>query len=151
MSKLHVGKSKWRKGVYKPLNPQKYKGSNVIIFRSQWEFRVMRQFDMNDNILEWISEQPLIPYMNPNTNTVWNYHPDFLIRAKTPTGIKTILIELKPKKQTIAPVISKGKQQKTILYEAMAWNMNKAKWTAAKAFCDRHGWDFKILTEDDIF
>jgi hypothetical protein len=151
MSITHVGKSKWRKGVYKPFNPHKYKGGDAIIFRSQWEFRVMRWLDLSENVIEWISEQPLIPYLNPNTGTVWQYHPDFLVRVKTQTGMKTQLIEIKPKKQTIPPVVTEGKRRKTILTEMATWNMNKAKWKAAKSYCDSHGWEFKILTEDDIF
>jgi hypothetical protein len=151
MSISHIGKSKWRKGVYKPINPQKYKGCDVIIFRSQWEYRFMRWLDLSPNVIEWISEQPLIPYINPNTNTVWQYHPDFLINVKTKTGTKIQLIEIKPYKQTIPPTITEGKRRTTILKEAQTWAQNNEKWKAAKLYCDHRGWEFKILTENEIF
>jgi hypothetical protein len=151
MSRSHVGKSKWRKSVYTPLNPEKYKGSAQIITRSQWEYRFCRFLDLNENIVAWVSEQPLVPYHNPNTNTTWNYHPDFVIQIKTPSGIKTQMIEIKPKKQTVPPVASSGKRKSTILHESMTWKMNCAKWEAAKIYCKQRGWEFKILTEDNIF
>lgn len=151
MSKSHIARSGWRKGVYNPINPEKYKGGKAIIFRSQWEFRMMRYLDLSTNVLEWISEEPLIPYMNPNTGTVWQYHPDFLIKVKTPSGYKIQLIEIKPYKQTIPPVLSDGKRRTTMLREAQTWDQNKAKWHAAKAYCDSHGWEFKILTEKELF
>jgi hypothetical protein len=150
MSISHVGKSNWRKSVYVPINPNKYKGGQQIITRSTWEYRFCRFLDLNESVIEWMSEQPLIPYQNPNTGTVWNYHPDFTIRIKTQDGVKTQMIEIKPKKQT-RPPITEGKRKKTVIYEALAWRLNTAKWAAAKSYCDQHGWEFKILTEDDIF
>ena len=96
-------------------------------------------------------EKPLYTYLNPNTGTVWNYHPDFLIRIKTQSGIEIQMIEIKPKKQTIQPVFSNGKRKSTMLKEAQTWAMNQAKWKNAKDYCDQRGWKFKILTEDDIF
>lgn len=146
----HLTNKKWRKSIYVPINPMKYKGNAQIITRSAWEYRFCRFLDTNENVLEWISEQPLIPYMNPNTNTVWNYHPDFLIKIKTNNGIKVQMIEIKPKKQTIPP-ITKGKKQKTILYEAQTWVQNCAKWNAARKFCETRGWEFKIMTENELF
>jgi len=150
MSNSHISNKKWKKNIYKPINIGKYKGSKLPVTRSTWEYRFCRFLDMNPNILEWISEEPLIPYMNPNTGTRWNYHPDFTISIKTQNGIKTQMIEIKPKKQTMQPT-TEGKRQKTILYEALAWRLNSAKWHAAKAYCDSHGWEFKILTEKELF
>jgi hypothetical protein len=151
MSKTHVSKKGWRKGIYNPINPKKYLGKDLIVYRSQWEFRMMRFLDLNENVVAWISEQPLIPYINPNTNTQWNYHPDFVIKIKTPTGFKTQMIEIKPKKQTIPPVITEGKRKSTIIKEQMTWAMNKAKWVNAKQYCQSRGWEFVILTEDNLF
>lgn len=149
MSITHTASKMWRKGVYAPKFPSKYKGSSTPIFRSQWEYRFMRFLDFNDNVIEWISEEPLIPYHNPNTGTTWNYHPDFLIKLRTQTGVKIQLIEIKPKKQTMPP--KTDGRRSTVIRETMMWNMNQAKWTAAKKYCDSHGWEFKILTEKDLF
>ena len=61
------------------------------------------------------------------------------------------MIEIKPYKETIEPIVNKRKAKKTILYEKKTWETNKRKWSAAKAYCDRKGWKFKIVTEKDIF
>ena len=61
------------------------------------------------------------------------------------------MLEVKPYKQTIAPKVTPGKRQKTILTEAQNWAVNKAKWAAAKNYCDSRGWEFKILTEKELF
>jgi hypothetical protein len=150
MSSTHIGRSKWRKSIYQPHNPGKYKGSKFPVVRSEWERRFARFLDFNASVLEWTSEEPAIPYMNPNTGTQWNYYPDFLIKIKTQTGIEVQLIEIKPKKQTFQP-ITEGKRQKTIIHEALTWRMNTAKWAAARSYCESRGWKFKILTEDNLF
>jgi hypothetical protein len=151
MLTTHITNKKWKKNIYKPINQNKYKGSQYPVARSGWEYKMCRFLDLNENVIEWISEQPLIPYLNPNTGTTWNYYPDFLIKVKTSTGIKIQLIEIKPKKQTVPPIVTAKKKKKTILTEAATWSVNKAKWAAAKIYCSQRGWDFKILTEDDIF
>jgi hypothetical protein len=130
----------------------KYKGTALPVCRSRWEYRFCRFLDFNENVIEWISEEPKIPYLNPNTNTMWNYHPDFVIRVKTLSGPpRTQMVEIKPKKQTVPPIVTKGKHQRTILYEACTWRQNCAKWEAARAYCASRGWEFKILTEDNLF
>jgi hypothetical protein len=65
-------------------------------------------------------------------------------------GIKTMLIEVKPKKQCSEPKKPK-KQSRNYLYEAQTWITNCAKWKAAKEAATNRGWEFKILTEDDLF
>ena len=54
------------RGRYIPSKPQKYKGdSSNIIYRSLWERKFMVYCDRNDNILEWGSEEIIIPYRSP--------------------------------------------------------------------------------------
>ena len=56
------------KGIYRPSNPKKYKGdSKNIIYRSLWERKFMNYCDLNENILEWASEEFWIPYLDPTT------------------------------------------------------------------------------------
>ena len=50
------------KGFYKLKNPNKYNGSHPIIFRSSWEYSVMKWLDENLNILKWGSETVIVPY-----------------------------------------------------------------------------------------
>jgi hypothetical protein len=139
------------KSRFKPSYPQKYKGdSNNIICRSSWERRFCNWCDLNENILEWGSEEFWIPYKSPVDNRVHRYFPDFIIKVKESTGqIKTYVIEVKPKKQTIQPKEPKRKT-KSWLYEMKTYAVNQAKWKAAKEFCDDRLIEFKIITENEL-
>ena len=53
-------------GKFKPKNYKKYKGNPTKIFyRSLWERRFMVYADSNPNIIEWGSEEIVIPYISP--------------------------------------------------------------------------------------
>jgi len=140
------------KGKYQPSNPKKYKGDPTnIIYRSLWERKFMVYCDTNENILEWFSEEIAVPYRSPIDNKIHRYFPDFYIKVKESTGqIKKYLIEIKPKKQTIEPIPQKRKT-KGYIYEVYEYAKNQAKWKAAQEFCEDRQWEFKVLTEDDLF
>jgi len=105
---------------------------------------------MNENILQWGSEEFHIPYISPIDRRVHKYYPDFIIKVKESLGqIKTYVIEVKPKKQTKPPKQPK-RQTKSYIYECTTWEVNKAKWKAAQEFCDDRRIEFKIITEDDL-
>ena len=71
------------KGKYKPSYPKKYKGDpNNIIYRSLWERKFMVYCDKNENILEWGSEEVIVPYRSPIDNRYHRYFPDFYIKVK---------------------------------------------------------------------
>jgi len=139
------------KGKYSPINPKKYKGDhNNIIYRSLWERKFMKYCDTTVNILEWGSEEIIVGYISPLDNRPHRYFPDFYIKVKESMGqIKTYLIEIKPKKQTVEPE-KKKRVTKGYLYEVMEYAKNQAKWSAAREFCKDNGWEFKILTESDL-
>lgn len=143
---------KYHQGIFNPKNPNKYKGnSNNIVYRSSWELKFMRYCDLNEKILEWGSEEFFIPYLDPTTNKVRRYFPDFIVKIKENSGnIKKYLIEVKPKKQTLEPKKTKGKQQKTYINEVLTYNKNLAKWKAAEEWCKDHLIEFKIITEEEI-
>lgn len=134
------------KGLYKPINPEKYLGDPTKIrFLSSWELRFMNFCDKNPNVLKWGSEEFRIKYYNPIKQKVCDYIPDFLIKYKDRNGlIVTEVIEIKPKKQTVV-----GKKVST--YDKVQLVINHAKWTAAKAFCDQHSVKFRVLTEEELF
>ena len=92
------------KSLFKPTKPKKYKGDvSNIICRSSWERRFCNWCDINENILEWGSEEFWIPYHAPD-GRVRRYFPDFIIKVKENTGkLKTYVIEVKPLKQTKEP------------------------------------------------
>ena len=138
-------------GRFTPKNPKKYIGdSNNIIYRSSWECKVMSWLDLNDDIVSWASEELIIPYVSPLDDRVHRYFPDFVVKAKTKTGLmKTLILEVKPKKQTIEPQPRK-RVTKQYINEVTTWGVNQAKWKAATEFCLDRGWEFKILTEDHL-
>ena len=139
------------KGKYKPSYPKKYKGDpSNIVYRSLWERKFMKLCDNNSNILEWSSEEVIIPYKSPIDNRYHRYFVDFWIRQKNKDGkIVEKLIEIKPKKYTKPPSKQK-KITKRYVSEVRTWGINNAKWEAAKKVCTKKGWEFLILTEDHI-
>lgn len=139
------------KGKYSPSFPKKYKGDPTnIIYRSLWERKFMRYCDLNENVLEWGSEEIALPYISPVDNRVHRYFPDFYIKVRESTGqIKKYLIEIKPKKQTVEPQ-KKKRMTKGYIYEVVEYAKNQAKWKAAREFCEDRLWEFKVLTEDDL-
>ena len=139
------------KGRYQPNNPLKYKGNfKNIIYRSLWERKFMRYCDSNQNILEWGSEEYVIPYRSPLDNKIHRYFPDFYIKVNEKNGyIKKYLIEIKPKRQCVEPKVQKNKTR-GYLYEVYEYARNQAKWKAAKSFCADRLWEFKVLTEDEL-
>lgn len=145
--------NKYNQGRFHPLNPEKYKGnSRNIIYRSSWELKFMKYCDRRDSILEWGSEEFFIPYLDPTSNPpkVRRYFPDFIMKVKESDGsIKTYVIEIKPEKQTKPPSAGR-KKSKTLLNETITYEKNKAKWKAAKEFCEDRRIEFKIITERDL-
>ena len=139
------------KSKYKPEYPQKYKGNpNNIICRSSWERKFCRWCDLSENIISWGSEEFYIPYISPVDNRVHKYFPDFIIKVREQNGeIKTYVIEVKPKKQTVPPQ-KKSRGTKSYLYECKTYAVNQAKWKAAKEFCADRLIEFKIITEDNL-
>ena len=116
------------RGKFKPKNPQKYKGDPTnIIYRSLWERNCMRYFDDNVNILKWSSEEVIVPYKSPIDGRWHRYFPDFLIRVRNKQGqLETIMIEVKPLKETKEPEIRK-KLTKKYLIEVKTWSINNTK------------------------
>ena len=101
------------KGRYSPSYPRKYKGNpSNIIYRSLWERKFMVYCDLNENILEWGSEEIAIPYRSPIDNRVHRYFPDFYVKLKETTGkIKNILLRLNQKDKQNLHQDQKDKQK----------------------------------------
>lgn len=109
----------------------------------------MKWCDHNNNVIEWGSEELVIPYRSPVDGKIHRYFVDFYIKVKTPTGIQKYLIEIKPAKFTREPQVPQRKTKK-FLQEVMTWGVNQAKWKAANEFCLDHNWKFMILTEKEL-
>ena len=110
----------------------------------------MKYFDINPSILQWASEEVVIPYYDSMTKKVRRYFPDFLIKVKTSEGINTHLIEVKPSKDLRPPVGGKGKKKSTVLYEMKTYQMNRDKFASARKWCDDRNIIFDIWTEKHL-
>lgn len=144
----------YSQGRYKPENPEKYKGDvNKIFYRSSWEKRFMIYCDRRQNILEWNSEEIVVPYYKPTDGHVHRYFVDFWIKYKDKNGqIKQKLIEIKPYKETEVPQLPKsGRKTKRYLQEAENYAVNTEKWKAAKHFAETNGMEFQVLTERELY
>lgn len=143
--------SRIRKGKFNPKNPEKYCGDlGAIIYRSSWELKFMRWADKNPNVVQWSSEELVIPYFDPSLKRNRRYFPDFIIKALQKDGsIKTYVVEVKPKSQVSPPKPQKRRTQKYIT-EVMTWGTNQAKWEKAKEYCQDRNWEFMIITEDHL-
>ena len=138
-------------GRYIAKKPKKYRGdSKRIIYRSLWERKFMVYCDTNNKIIEWGSEEIIIPYLSPWDGKVHRYFPDFYIKAKQSNGtLKKFIIEVKPKKQTKPPK-PVTRKTKRFINEVKTWSINEAKWKYATKWCEANDMQFKILTEDDL-
>ena len=139
------------RGRYSPTNPKKYKGNpSNIIYRSLWERKFMVYCDLNENILEWGSEEMVIPYKSPVDNRWHRYFPDFFIKYRDNKGqIRRSVIEIKPKRFCESPKPQK-KQTRKYVYEVNEYAKNMAKWEAAKEYCEDRRYEFRVLTEDEL-
>jgi hypothetical protein len=116
-----------------------------------WERKFMVFCDGNDSIIEWGSEETVVPYRCPTDGKVHKYYPDFYIKVKGKTGsINKYLIEVKPKKQVAGPVEKPKRKTAAWKREVLTYMKNRAKWEAAKDFCEDRQMQFLILTEDHL-
>ncbi len=138
------------KGTFLPKNPSKYNGnSKNIIYRSNWELRVMKYFDDHPNVIWWASEELPIPYLSPVDNKTHRYFPDFIVKMRLKNGeATTYILEVKPLAQTKMPVHKR--KTKRFIQEAATYAVNQEKWRAADLFCREHGWQFKVITEKEL-
>lgn len=123
---------KYYQGRFRPKNPKKYMGDPTnIIYRSGWEFKLMRYLDVHPKVIQWGSEELIIPYRSPIDGKVHRYFPDFIVKQINKNGIKeTILIEVKPKAQTMPPNIAnkntaKGNISRKYINEVKTWGVNQ--------------------------
>lgn len=153
------------KGSYRPKNREKYKGDpSKIIYRSQYELTYMRWCDSNPNVLEWNSEETVIPYRtilddlyekkhNLSKQRWHRYFVDFYVKIKTKDNkIVRYLIEVKPLHETVEPVFEgTNKSKKTMMVQKERWIINQAKWKAAEQYCADHGMKFRKVTEVELY
>jgi len=143
--------AKFHQGKFTPKSPQKYKGDHTnIIYRSSWELRFLKWCDMNPSIIEYSSEETIIPYVCPTDGRAHRYFVDVKMKVKDREGKeKTYLIEIKPSHQTLPPAFP-GRRTTRYLNEVKTFAKNQAKFQAARDYCKDRNWEFKIITEREL-
>jgi len=140
---------RFKQGLFKPNNIDKYKGTHPIIYRSSYELRFMRWADHNPHVVSWGSESIIIPYQNPLTGRISRYFVDNNITIKTKEGIvKKYLIEIKPSIQTLPPKATRN--TKSLMRKQAEYVKNRAKWAAAEQWAKKKNYEFTILTEKHL-
>ena len=78
------------------------------------------------------------------------YYVDFVMQLLEKDGkLKTYMIEIKPYIQTIEP--KKRKCTKKYIKELVEWEKNQSKWLYASEYAKEKNWEFKVLTEKELF
>jgi hypothetical protein len=135
------------RGLYKIKNPKKYQGDpNNIVYRSLWERQCFRWCDENPTVKLWASEEFFIPYLYEVDQKYHRYFVDLKIEY---TDGRTVLVEIKPEKETQIP-IKKSVVNKRYLTESLTYIKNMNKWEAANKFAKERGWEFQIWTEKTL-
>lgn len=130
-------------GRYTVKNPKKYKGDHTnVTYRSLWEKHAFKWCDNNSDIIEWSSEEVVIPYLYEVDKRYHRYFMDLKIKFRNG---KTVLVEIKPDKETRPP--EGAKRTKRYINEAFTYVKNQNKWEAAQEYAQDRGWDFWIWTE----
>ena len=134
------------KGKYTVKNKSKYVGdSTKVTYRSMWERQAMKWCESNPRIVKWNSEEVVIPYKCKTDQKLHRYFIDLFIEMDNG---ECILVEIKPKKHTVAP--KKLRKTKKYINEVTTYIKNTSKWTAADKFAQRKGWKFQVWTEDTL-
>jgi len=136
----------------------------VVTLRSSYEIKYCMWLDIEDEIVKWSSEDKdyvmryVFPYEFANGQIITvkprirRYFTDFYYMQKSG---KEIIVEVKPKNQTIEPNSKKYKNKKSYNYALYTYYQNRSKWQAAKEFCATERKKgrkiyFKIITEKEL-
>ena len=133
-------------GKFKPKNKSKYSGDvDNIIYRSSWELAVLKWCDETASVVKYSSEEVVIPYRWDVDKRMHRYFMDFKI---TFDNGKTLLVEVKPDKETRPP--KRPDKSKRYINEAMTYVKNQNKWDAAETYAKDRGWEFQVWTEKTL-
>tara|TARA_R110000744_G_scaffold161661_10_gene278215 strand:- start:3503 stop:3988 length:486 start_codon:yes stop_codon:yes gene_type:complete len=134
-------------GKYTVKNPNKYDGNSTkVVYRSLWEKYCFMWCDSQSTVKKWSSEEVVIPYLYEVDK---RYHRYFMDLKITYTNGRTMLVEIKPDKETRPPKFT-GRKTKRYINEGLTYVKNMNKWAAAQNFAADRGWGFEIWTEDTL-
>ena len=157
--------TKYKQGLFIPKNIDKLlKANNAggLYYRSGLEHKFMIYLDQNSNIIRWNSELIKIPYVK----NVWDakltemvksdhhYYPDFYYELKRPDGsISRVVAEVKPLSDTMEPKLTSNptsKQLTNFEYSLKMYSANLDKWKTCIEYCRMKGFEFIIITEQNL-
>jgi hypothetical protein len=147
---------KYKYGYFIPNNPEKYTGDlNNILYRSSWEFYVLRIFDQNPRIISYCAEPFSIKYLHPFAHKYRNYYIDAYAKILNARDeVIEWIFEIKPNKYTRPPTPPKNptpKANKNYNHHAKQYIVNCKKFEAAKEYARSKGMKFGIITESFLF
>lgn len=110
----------------------------------------MKWLDNHPNVVQWNSEEVVIPYFSNADGKKRRYFMDFW--AKFDTG-QQFFFEVKPAKETVPPkkpVQMTTAAKKRFMNEVYVYQVNTDKWKAASATADKMGITFRLITENSL-
>lgn len=156
---------KYRQGLFVPKNKNKLIQANDYggaYYRSNLEHKFMVWLDQNEKIIRWSSENIKIPYektewdsrVNELVTTTHIYYPDYYYELNSNGKITKVVAEVKPLRETREPEMKyknpTTNQLKNFEYELKTWNKNLSKWKYMIEWCQRKGFEFIIITEENL-
>jgi len=157
---LSSNKSGWNKkykqGLYNCTYPDKYMGNLTDIkFRSSWEYAFCKYLDLNEKILKWACEQPIIMYKDTRGKS-HRYYIDFYYEIMVnddPHNFEKVIVEIKPQTELFPPESPKKETNKSLEcyeYSIRTHIKNKLKWEAAEEYAKKRKMKFVIITEKTL-
>lgn len=142
----------YKQGTYEVKNWDKYLGESNPRYLSGYELHVFQYLDRSPHVSAWGAEMQIIPYYSRMDESNRRYMVDLMVKYTTPSGeMHTELIEIKPSAQTKPPKKTRNKKRSTYMKELYTYNVNIDKWLHARAYAEKRGWKFRLLTEKNIF
>jgi len=131
MVQVHSGKrgkySNAATGKFFPMHPEKYSGSQIPVYKSGLEHRMMMYLDKSPAIVSWNYEPKPIRYIDRTCfpPKVRRYFIDFQAVVKSGPTTKIVWLEVKPTCEAQKP-----KNPKNVNANIL-WIRNNCKWQAA--------------------
>ncbi|AHY25130.1 head closure [Pectobacterium bacteriophage PM2] len=110
----------------------------------------MKWLDNHPQVVQWNSEEVVIPYFSNADGKKRRYFMDFW--AKFETG-QQFFFEVKPYKETQAPkppATMTTAAKKRFINETYTWSVNNDKWAAAQKTAEKMGIIFRLITENSL-
>lgn len=109
-----------------------FKGRLPVPYESTLERDFLIRSEFFPNVLKIVSQPVCIPFRGKN-NQIYTYTPDFFVLQKPESGLKPLLVEVKPSR-----------------HWRLHWRQWRPKWRAAIRYAKSQGWLFRIQDETRI-